>query len=972
MKKILTFIMIFTLTIYGKELKTVEKVVTFKDNPIFDVSEKNYIQSLNKEFSFGVIIGENISDYNSLNEIDGIRFLKQTLENYFGITINLVYFKNEEDLFLALKNGFIDLALNMHDLNVELLKISKPFIREDFGVYYTSKEIDFTKEIFINNELIKILNKDTKFVNNDFKFNITEDLLFLKLKEGNYVFDSYFHVNPYINLAVKDLKFKTFYSKYISFVFSGNVENKLVGLFNRGISYSLGDIIKEYFLSIDKTSRYQLLKLNLTKNEEKYLGENKKLKVYLQEDYFPIAFYDEINKKFDGFFLDVLKEVSLLTGQEIEIINKKGESLNEIHEKYKNEVFLFISNENKNNSDLLLSKNSFIEKIILIGDVESLVYSKNPFDYIRHNIGYVKNSLSWSIAKNFYGNNHINLVEFENYKNLIKAIEEKKIQYGVVSKGVYDYHRVVAQKSSLKNLAEFATIEIPLAVNKNIPEMSNIFRKIENYETINFEIYLNKWDTYVINFEQELNSKNKIIENELKKQQKYFRYINFFAVSALTLSMILILLYKRVKELNRSLYKEKYYEPNTNVPNKRLFLEEREKYRLTMGDGILCISIMNQNELNQIYNFEEGEKIQKEISDFLRGFQSYGILETFYYLNGIYVIILRKYIENIEENIELIKKQFKENFGNRVQIRISYAIKEEVHMKFEDVFEQSYFLINSNVSEKLVKATSKIIDEEKELIYLSKDLVRALEDREIIPYFQPKVSCDTGNVTGVEALARWIHKEKGIILPYKFIEKAEQNGNIIELDLRIAELAIISYKSWILKKLVSDEFVLSFNLSPRTLALNNIDEIIINLINKHSVNPRNIEIEVTERVVIENYEHFRNIITKFREVGVLVAIDDFSAGNASLDYILKIEFTTLKIDRSLLTGISSENRKKIEVYKAVVDIGKKLNMKIIAEGVETFEEVNIIRSFEVHEMQGYFYSKPISESKFIEYVKEIK
>lgn len=464
---------------------------------------------------------------------------------------------------------------------------------------------------------------------------------------------------------------------------------------------------------------------------------------------------------------------------------------------------------------------------------------------------------------------------------------------------------------------------------------------------------------------------NKIYaDHGIIKEKDYFIYIITFVISIVALSMFLILMYRRVKELNQHLYKEKYYEPNTEVPNKRLFLEERKNLMLETGDGVLCLYIINQNELNQIYNFEEGEKIQKEISNFLKSFLVYGIIEKFYYVNGIYVIILRKKIEVIEISVELIRSQFKIKFDNSVQIKISYAIKEEECMKFDDVFEQSYFLINSSISE--IKATSQIIDEEKEIIYLSKDLGRALEDREIIPYFQPKISCLTGEITGVEALARWIHKDKGVIPPYKFIEKAEQNGNIVEVDLRIAEIAISTYKKWILKNLVSEEFVLSFNLSPKTLGLNNIDEIIIGLINKYRVNPKNIEVEVTERVVIENYNHFRNIITKLREAGILVAIDDFSAGNASLDYILKIEFTTLKIDRSLLMGISIENRKKIEIYKAIVDIGEKLNMKIIAEGVETFEEANLIRSFEVHEIQGYFYSKPLSENKFVEYIEEIK
>ncbi len=105
-------------------------------------------------------------------------------------------------------------------------------------------------------------------------------------------------------------------------------------------------------------------------------------------------------------------------------------------------------------------------------------------------------------------------------------------------------------------------------------------------------------------------------------------------------------------------------------------------------------------------------------------------------------------------------------------------------------------------------------------------------------------------------------------------------------------------------------------------------------------------------------------------MGVYVAIDDFSAGNASLDYILKIDFTTLKIDRSLLIGMAKENnRKKEEIYKAVVDIGKKLNLKLVAEGVEEIEEVDLVKGLDVDEIQGYYYSKPLGEKDLIEFLK---
>ena len=968
MKKLLILILIYSLQIFAENEEILKRIIPYKDNPNFDLLDKKYLDKVKDPLTFGVLLGDNFLEYNTSLNTDSIRFTKEAMEAYFGFNIKLIFYKNMEELSIALNKGYVDFTIGPSSLENANLKLSPPLFNEEFGVFYTSKKLDITKTVYVTPSFSSI-----KLVENSFNKNIkiekSEDLPFNLLESGKNVFDSSFGIRTYLNMQIKDLKFKSFYSDYKFFIYNENFDKKLMKIINKGINYDLGDIIREYSHNFERDNKISLFALNLTDDEKEYIRKNPILNVFLQKDFFPMAFYNPKTKKFDGFFVDLLDEFVSLTGQKLQIINSPDEKINEL-KGVENNLLFILTEQSFLDENFITSEDSFTEGILLIGAENSKVYSGNPMDYSSHSIAFVQNSLSHDIAKEFYQTKKIPLQEHNSYEELIKALDSGKVQYGIVPESIFKYYKIINEKGNLKVVARFKELNLPLAVNRESGLILDIFKKTKELKLIDYYKIFNQWETYTINYEQELNSKNKIIENELKKQQNYFKFISFFTLSVLALSMILVLMYKRVKELNKHLYKETYYEPNTDLPNKRLFLEEKEKIHLNIGDGILCLSIVNQNELNQLYNFEEGEQIQKSICSFLGNFFLVDVIEKFYYFNSIYVIILRKNEKTIEDSVDLIRKMFKEKFENSLQIKVSYSIKEEDTDSLDKVFEQSYFLINSSSTEKLTKASTKIIDDEKEIIYLSKDLMRALEDREIVPFFQAKISASTGEVTGVEALARWLHKEKGIIPPYKFIEKAEQNGNIIEVDLRIAELSIAAYKRWILKDLVADNFILSFNLSPKTLALNNIAEIIIEFIHKYRVNPQNIEVEVTERVVIENYEHFKNIITKFREIGILVAIDDFSAGNASLDYILKIEFTTLKIDRSLLTGISSDNKKKIEIYKAIVDIGKKLNMRIIAEGVETFEEVNLIRSFEVDEIQGYFYSKPIDEEKFIQYVED--
>lgn len=968
---IIIFILIITNT-FSESTEILSKIISYKDNPIFSSEEKEYLGNINHTYKFGVLMGNGFLQYNSSNIFDGIRFLQKAMEKYFGLNIHMFYYKNKEDLLKALKNNEVDYIISGNLLLKEEFVSSAPILKENFGIFYTKDDIHLEENIYIETNFYEALNKNQRFLKetDNIHFLSSDKSYFNLIHEGKSVFDSYFNIKNYLYAEINNIKFKSYYSDYVSFLFSNKFDTQLMKIINKSISNDFGDQIKQFFEEENKRNKFSQFLLNLTEEEKDFIKNNPTLKVYLDWNYFPISFYDEKNKKFDGFFLDVLKDFTSFTGQEIEIINKNKEDLNLL--RFDSEFPLFIlKNRNFTNQEIISSPDHFSVNLILIGNFESRVYTKDPMDYIRHNIAYVEEEVSQEIAYKFYGDYKTNLVAYKNYEDLLKALEKGDIQYGIVPEEIYKYYKIIKEKSGLKSVALFESISFPLAFDKDFITLFNVLRKTKDYGLINYSDYFNKWDTYAINYEQELASKNVIIEEELEKQKKLFKYISFFTLGFFTLSFLIILFYKKVKELNKNLHREKYYEPITGVPNKRLFLEEKEYFDFKVGEGILCLAIVNQNELNQIYTFEEGENLQKEISDFLSSFHLTRIVKKFYFINGIYVIILKN-SDNLQESAELIKELFKDKFEHTLQIKISYAIKEKEEDTFDKIFDQSYFLVNSSISEKILRASENIIDEEKELIYLSKDIPRALKDKEIIPFFQAKISSSTGKITGVEALARWIHKEKGIIPPYKFIEKAEQNGNIISIDLRIAELAIASYKNWMASELVEDNFILSFNLSPKTLNVHNIDEIIIDLVRKHRVNPENIEVEITERVVIENYEHFKNIITRFREIGILVAIDDFSAGNASLDYILKIDFTTLKIDRSLLNGITKDNHKKTEIYKAIVEIGKKLNMRIIAEGVENLEELRLIRGLEVDEIQGYYYSKPIKEEDFIEYIKKIQ
>jgi predicted signal transduction protein with EAL and GGDEF domain len=234
---------------------------------------------------------------------------------------------------------------------------------------------------------------------------------------------------------------------------------------------------------------------------------------------------------------------------------------------------------------------------------------------------------------------------------------------------------------------------------------------------------------------------------------------------------------------------------------------------------------------------------------------------------------------------------------------------------------------------------------------LEHDLRKALVDGEFESYYQPIVNLETKQITGVEALLRWRHPQRGLVLPNDFISVAEEIGLINQIG------------EWILRKACAEVVMwptavkLAVNLSPVQLRNNNLVPVVVQALAASGLPAERLELEITEAVLMQETEKALTTLHQLRGLGVRIAMDDFGTGYSSLSYLRKFPFDKIKIDRCFISGLS-DGEDSIAIVKAVTDLATSLRMTTTAEGVETQEQLETIRRLGCREVQGYLFSAP--------------
>jgi EAL domain-containing protein (putative c-di-GMP-specific phosphodiesterase class I) len=253
-----------------------------------------------------------------------------------------------------------------------------------------------------------------------------------------------------------------------------------------------------------------------------------------------------------------------------------------------------------------------------------------------------------------------------------------------------------------------------------------------------------------------------------------------------------------------------------------------------------------------------------------------------------------------------------------------------------------------------------------ERLVLENHLRKALEREEFILYYQPQFDIATTEILGVEALIRWRHPDLGMVSPAEFIPLAEETGLIIQIDEWVLKTACAQNKAW--QEAGLPPIIMAVNLSGQNFIRKNLLGIIDKIIDDTGLDPRYLELELTESVLMKNAKETASTLRVLKDMGLHISIDDFGTGYSSLSYLKRFPLNTLKIDQSFIREITSDPD-NAAITTAIIAMAHSLKLRVVAEGVETEEQLAFLLDHGCQAMQGFLYSRPLPAAEVVQFIQ---
>lgn len=568
--------------------------------------------------------------------------------------------------------------------------------------------------------------------------------------------------------------------------------------------------------------------------------------------------------------------------------------------------------------------------------IESLKSSSNT-----RRIGVIKNSIEESVSKEHFLEKNIKI--YTNRENMISDLKNGRLTTILsLNPDIYD-----RKKYNIKILED---VPINLALNKDKTMLRDILNKA----------ILDMVDLKDILKTSDLDRKKEI----LHEQERHKRMINIIILSCVIL--LLLTAYQSFKVImHKKKNKELLRDELTGLYSRRVFNEFCKKNESLAGCTLL-LDLNNFKSLNDTYGHDYGDKVLVEAGKLLKkSFKD----DYIFRISGDEFYIFSCYSVNIKFKIKKLETLFKTSDLMKkynISFSLGYYIKREKDsmnyaFKYADLAMYSAKKDRENWTQ---EATYDFIKSKKRKKMIE-NIIDISIDTEFYPVFQEKYELKNGKIIGAEALTRWENKLLGQIFPDEFIPITESLGLIHKIDYRIAEEAIKKTKQLLEKGRVDREFRMSFNMSVETLRKKDVVDYIFSLLDKYSLNGKNLEIEITESTFLDDVDEVVAKLNKFRERGIYISIDDFTAGYSTVGLLTTLPIDVIKFDKSLMSSISEDSERGKNVYLGLTNMIKSLKLKVVAEGIEERDQFEFLKKIGVSYGQGYYFGKPQKRLKNI-------
>lgn len=423
-----------------------------------------------------------------------------------------------------------------------------------------------------------------------------------------------------------------------------------------------------------------------------------------------------------------------------------------------------------------------------------------------------------------------------------------------------------------------------------------------------------------------------------------------------------------------------YYDQLTGLPNRILMekIVENQIINSNNKNGSFALFFMdldNFKSINDTLGHDIGDDLLKEISMLIKS--KISILNDCSRFGGDEFIFLHRdtfYIEDVINSAKKILSLFKQPINIKgKEIIVSASIGIAMYPKDGSNFNE--LLKNADIAMYYAKENGKrrykFYSNEMNVkiskkLKLERDLINGIKNNEFLVYYQPQIDLSTGKLNGMEALVRWLHPKKGIIPPLEFIPLAEETGLIIEIGRSVLYNACKQNAQW--QKMGYPPLRVSVNLSAKQFEQENLVETIEKVLSDTGLDPKWLNIEITESIVMLDFDFSIKMLNKLRGMGIQVSLDDFGTGYSSLNYLKVFPIDALKIDKSFLSNVIEDSTEEI-IARAIIELAQKLNLYVIAEGVENIDQLNYLKKHNCQMAQGFLFSKPVPKNDFEKLLK---
>ena len=436
----------------------------------------------------------------------------------------------------------------------------------------------------------------------------------------------------------------------------------------------------------------------------------------------------------------------------------------------------------------------------------------------------------------------------------------------------------------------------------------------------------------------------------------------------------------RRREAEANLLHMAHHDTLTSLPNRSMLQEQLGRIltdagRRQRGVAVLCCGLDDFKEVNEQFSYQSGDSLLVAVADRLRA--NSGRLGSLARLGGDQFALIQTGINEPYEAAELaqtilddLNRPF-ELGDHSISLRATIGITlfpddGDDAEKLLQKAEQTMMLAKARSRNRYQFYIASLDSEMRVRRELEKDLRGALARNEFHLVYQPQVSYSSHKVVGVEALIRWQHPERGLVPPDLFIPLAEQNGSIIGIGEWVLEQACHQLSLW--RKDGFTDLRMAVNLSTVQLHHSELSKLVTNLMQRYKLPPHSLELEVTETGLMEDISAAAGHLNNLKKAGVLIAIDDFGTGYSSLSYLRGLPLDKIKIDKSFVLDVLVDED-DATIVRAIIQLGRSLNMQVIAEGVESAAQEAYIIDQGCSEGQGYYYSRPLSATALADWLR---